>query len=95
MRNTAPCGRGSVTRSWYLSGCYNPALVDSFFSRNTSTGSLFASTATSNQPIIISSQVWSPQRTSAFGIGIVPVVRRVVEVRGAIDARALGEHDGL
>src|SRR5579872_7382188 len=53
-------------------GPYRPAFswVFFFFSRKMSAGFLSASTATWNQPIIISSQVWSPQRTSAFGSGL-------------------------
>ena len=38
-------------------------------------------------PIIISSHVWSPQRTGFFGVGVGRVVGRVVEVGHALDLR--------
>src|SRR5260370_32627561 len=47
-----------------------PAPVAGFSSRNSLMGSALGSIATSNQPIIISSQLWSPQCTSLVASGL-------------------------
>ena len=50
---------------------YSALLEDSFFSGASSLGSILASKTTSKNPIIISSQLWSPHFTSFVASGLL------------------------